>query len=916
MALSFPRDIIDEAYLNGWTDVTSYVRQTDAVVITGGEGGEQAKVAPGSLTCTFDNRSGDMDPQNPLGPFYGLLGRNTPYRRSLRLVRDRFTRTVVNGWGSADTGEAWANTGNGTPLASDFQVTGSVGTHSVPAVTTFRRSTLPTRIYSDCEVRVTLTSVGFTDVTGGSIEPANLIVRGTESGSADYYLARVTIEADQSVTVAILRISSGFFLNPGGPITVPGLTYTGQPLTVVMQAERQTIRAKVYDSSGTNKEPSTWHATATGATGLTSGFVGIRSGISSSNTNTKPIVFSYDNFEVRNYRFTGELSDMRRWWDEHHRDKWVDVVAGDLLRRVQTSTRPLKTALERFIVNHDTQPLAYWPLDDEGEVTFGRVAAGSGKQAVLKFSSNPVKPGRAFGTGRISQWFNPVAKVDHSSVLLCDPVEPYAGGWTAHCSLAFPGGKSSSTPNPDGLVFGSLNAGFWQISFESNDGTITIVKPGQIAVATVSASVYDDNTHLISLQTVQAGSDVNWSFAIDKLSVASGTATGLTNPVMARASFTSMFLDDDRERAIGHMVLYSELGVSYSEIYDAFLGHAGETAGRRVERLCREHGLDFQPVGDLDASTAMGPQYPDPLPKIFEECVASDLGRLFCSRSGAISYRTRQNLYNQSPSLTLDYAARQVFPPLLPAHDDKNTVNLVEAKRRDGGEYTAEQTSGPLNTNDPLLDPNGVGIVDGSVDTNVQYDSLLGDVAGFLLNVGTTAEDRFPEVTVNMRTGGIAGNDTMETAVLSMGVGRRLSITNLQAANIYRNLELLATGYQETFAGKTEHTIKFATIPASPYDVLRLDDTARGKLNAADSKLTISYNSSATSLQAAFVTDRWTTTAAHFPIPITIAGEDMTLTAVSGTTSPQTLTVTRNPLTAKTLPADSPVRLTRRATIA
>src|SRR5437660_3621992 len=106
MVLSFPRDIVAEMYLNGWTNVVSYVRQTDPVVIKRGAAGEQAKVAPGQLTCVLENGTGDMDPQNPLGKFFGLLSRNTPFRWAVRPVKATFGQTMVNGWSNTDTGDA------------------------------------------------------------------------------------------------------------------------------------------------------------------------------------------------------------------------------------------------------------------------------------------------------------------------------------------------------------------------------------------------------------------------------------------------------------------------------------------------------------------------------------------------------------------------------------------------------------------------------------------------------------------------------------------------------------------------------------------------------------------------------------------------------------------------------------------
>jgi hypothetical protein len=61
----------------------------------------------------------------------------------------------------------------------------------------------------------------------------------------------------------------------------------------------------------------------------------------------------------------------------------------------------------------------------------------------------------------------------------------------------------------------------------------------------------------------------------------------------------------------------------------------------------------------------------------------------------------------------------------------------------------------------------------------------------------------------------------------------------------------------------------------------------------------------------------WSTDAADYPVPITIGGEELNLTAVSGASSPQTFTVTRSINgVSKSHPAGAPVTLSRSAAIA
>ncbi len=91
-------------------------------------------------------------------------------------------------------------------------------------------------------------------------------------------------------------------------------------------------------------------------------------------------------------------------------------------------------------------------------------------------------------------------------------------------------------------------------------------------------------------------------------------------------------------------------------------------------------------------------------------------------------------------------------------------------------------------------------------------------------------------------------------------------------------------------------TAELNTSPARPYTVLQLDDPLYGRISLGESTLNAAVNTTATSLTIG-ITDTamgvlWTTT--DVPFDIDIGGERMTVTAVSGTSSPQTFTVTRS----------------------
>jgi hypothetical protein len=73
-----------EIYLGapGWTDISSFVYYRDKIHITRGRSDETSQPQPQTCGLTLNNRGGIFTPRNAAGPYYGLIGRNTPIRVS------------------------------------------------------------------------------------------------------------------------------------------------------------------------------------------------------------------------------------------------------------------------------------------------------------------------------------------------------------------------------------------------------------------------------------------------------------------------------------------------------------------------------------------------------------------------------------------------------------------------------------------------------------------------------------------------------------------------------------------------------------------------------------------------------------------------------------------------------------------
>jgi hypothetical protein len=199
---------------------------------------------------------------------------------------DQFGRSASSGWGSATVGGAWSTSGGS---ASDYDVNGSVGRHSHGTRNVFRYTSLNGLSLADVEVRASIT---IPVVPTGDGLSAFILARAN-IGTGAYYFARLTAATTSTVQLTLRKRLPAETLLATAPHTLPftaGATYR-----VRLQIEGTTVRAKAWPLGGV--EPEDWEVSATD-TSLTSGAVGCGSFIPTTNTNTLPVVFSFDDVEV------------------------------------------------------------------------------------------------------------------------------------------------------------------------------------------------------------------------------------------------------------------------------------------------------------------------------------------------------------------------------------------------------------------------------------------------------------------------------------------------------------------------------------------------------------------------------------------------------------------------------------------
>lgn len=207
-------------------------------------------------------------------------------------VTDAFSRTVSNSWGTADSGQAWTATGGS---AANYEVTGGVGHHLASSVNVFRLTTLPL-LNAAFDVRTQFTTLA---APTGDSQWVYLVARYVDP--ANMYLARVQIAPTTgAMTLNIRKRTTAAGDVAISDFYVTGLTYVaGDMYWVRFSGIGSDLRAKLWHTGV--QEPD-WQTAAYDSDLAAAGATGVRTLLGASSTNTLPVTFAFDNFQVINYQ--------------------------------------------------------------------------------------------------------------------------------------------------------------------------------------------------------------------------------------------------------------------------------------------------------------------------------------------------------------------------------------------------------------------------------------------------------------------------------------------------------------------------------------------------------------------------------------------------------------------------------------
>lgn len=883
-----------ELQLNGtWTDITSKVYVRDPITIKRGRSSEGQNVDPSTCQLTLDNRGGTFSPRNPTGPYYGTLGRNTPLRVSVTGMDDNSLQTTGSLAGIASTPTATAlNTTSDLDLRVEVAPFNLYGTSQDWIgkwdVTAGQASYL---LWNDNVGNLYLSwTTGGTSATQVNVSSTAPVPRD----NSRRFAVRATLTASTgTVTFYYADSITGTWLQLGDPV-VNGATSVFASTAALRLAKATTSGTSVAFTGRIYKAQV---RTGAGAATLAANadFTAQTAGATSFTDSTGRLwtVASPATITSRSIRFIGEVSTWPVKWDQGEDDLYVPVTASGILRRLQANTPPLRSVLRRSIPGIGPQLRAYWPMEDQASATslaFGLTDLTGTLAMSLTNGPNLSSYGGFAAADDVPTFSN------GSSARGRVPTYTSTGQVQLRFLLALP---STGQP-PNGTMLAKLQLSFmsWQINYQTGGNlqvVVTDVASGAVVhTSAVMGTGLDGKAARISLELKQNGGSIDWSLGyyvpLSANAIYFNWPGALTSTVGAATYVQVGATGTNSAVAIGHVTVESAV-TSIFDIVTQINAYQSESSVTRAYRLATEEGYPLYYQGPT--TTLMGPQSSDSLIDLLRECADANLGILYEPRGVfALAFRPRVNMYARDSAVTLDYAAGHLSA-FEPVEDDQAVTNDVVLQRTTGSSYEASLDVGTLSTQAP---PNGIGKYTQAVKLNLGADSQLREQANFRLALGTIDEPRYPVIGVELERTPFASSLALTRSVLDADLGDVLQVNTppgfYAPQTVFQRIEG-TTEVLEPYG----YTVAFNCSPGSPWRGIGVynDPTGRTRYDTDASSLTSTVTATATSLSVT-TTDGavWTTTPADIPFQIAVGGEVMTVTAVTGSSSPQTLTVTRS----------------------
>lgn len=588
-------------------------------------------------------------------------------------------------------------------------------------------------------------------------------------------------------------------------------------------------------------------------------------------------------------RFHGEVAAWPQRWDSTGSDVYVPIVANGVLRRLGQGSAPTRTPIYRDIrdtVNY-TAPDNYWPCESTFAQRFGPTYGTN----YINFSGN--RPQFAQNTDHPAS----AALADINGGTWTGRLAGTSGSWAFSFLLSAPGGITANSgiaqiwiPQVDSAELYYV----FYLTYTSTD-TVTVGISTNVAGGPGTSGTLSLSNGPAAVQITYDGTDLKcWAqyqgqstMTLIATQGGVGTQPAPTHFVMNADEYAGSMTDV----YLGHFAFWS--GTTYTTAARSFpslSAYWGEDPVTRFARLATEEEIGFRVTGGGDPSgVLMGYQEQKTILDTFREIEDTDFGFMNEARDlNGLSFRGRQSIYNQAVAMDLDYSANHLSGELQPVDDDTHIRNVVNVQRTGGGSNFLQDTTSSLSSRQP---PRGVGKYDENFDLSLSSNWHTHQAAGWLLHMGTVDEARYTQIAVALENPRFVADPVLTEKALMVDVGDRITISNLPSWMPVGTADQIILGYEETF-DQYQHSILYNTAPYSPYEVAVYDTD---RYDSGYSTLANEVDGSEVSWSVSISKGPlWTTDVAEFPFDMWCDGEQVTVTAIAGASSPQTFTVTRS----------------------
>jgi hypothetical protein len=605
------------------------------------------------------------------------------------------------------------------------------------------------------------------------------------------------------------------------------------------------------------------------------------------------------------------------------------LEANGVLRRLQQGAPPVVSPIRRANTARASVK-AYWPMEEP---------AGALQAAPVRGGTNLNGPG-SVGWATNSDLIGSAPLPAMSDASLIGLVNPYTDTGSSFARLFL--------KLPDTMTDGQVLAYFhttgtlsrFDLTFElvagvpalgvfvyNRDGTLNTSQIITFAAVTSGVGFQGllSNVFRFALKLVQSGTTLNWNYSVIDQTGYGYVASGSTFSIASRTAGTisQVTLAPNRdlpEVVMGHVSVEDAVIDDYSDL-QAIIGYSGEyveTASSlgRVDRLCSENGIYIGKAGDgstLTNADRMGPQRAGVVVDLLRDAARVDRGRLFDGHNAGLSLVSRHYTEGlNAAAITLDATSAQLSAPFDIVHDDQSVTNRATVTRTRGATATYSDTTSTMRTT-------LVGVYDTSEEVNLYSDDYALQHAGWLVSLGTVEGPRYPVVTLDSRR----LSASVMAAAAALIPGDRVDVTNVRSVLDWApadTVSLVVEGIRHDIRDNG-WTVSLNCAPFSPWRIAR----AGSDDGLSDTDLTVRLDTSGATVSSTALVGTtalvvatasgalWTTTSAQFPLDLNVGGLKVTASACSGSTSPQTFTVSALPRTfavGTTVSLWDPARLT------